>query len=83
MEVAYFTLSEKPVNVNLDKLLKGPKAFLALAYKIIGGGGGAGGGGLAPVAPSPVPTPMYTFTIRSTFTFLHSKREKSLKSGIL
>ena len=49
MEVAYFTLSDKQLYVNLDKLLEGPKAILAPTYKVFF----FGGGGLAPVAPPP------------------------------
>ena len=45
MEVAYFTLSDKQLYANLDKLLElleGPKAILPTPppYKIMGGGGG-------------------------------------------
>ena len=56
VEVAYFTLSENQLYVNLDKLLEGPKAILPPPpYKIIGGLAPA-----APPPPPPVPTPMYS-----------------------
>ena len=57
MEVAYFTLSDKQLYANLDKLLEGPKAILPPppATKLLGGG-------LAPAAPPPVSTPMQPAT---------------------
>ena len=52
VEVAYFSLSDKQLYVNLDKLLEGPRAILPPPpYKIIGGPGPC-------CPPPPVPTPM-------------------------
>ena len=39
VEVAYFTLSDNQLYVNLDNFLEGPKVIWP-PYKIIGGGGG-------------------------------------------
>ena len=52
MKVAYFTLGDKQLYINLDKLLEGPKTILAPPILL-----GGGGGGLTPAGP-PVPTPM-------------------------
>ena len=79
----YFTLSDRQLYVNVDKLLVGPKGFLPPPYNMIGGGGG-----LAPIAPPPVPTPMVQVA-GSVFLFNETKytqrtcnAERWLRTGI-